>query len=447
MRRVLAVVSLLAAVGAPRFAAAQRPDELLAAEANELERAGQADQARGVREALLSRFPESALGPDALVLVGASFHAQAIYDRAAEAYERYVERYPVVAAGPCTDRQRASGMCLSAIEALGNAAYFRYALGQPDRATADVRMFERLYGATRRADAAEMALGIGSQLSRAGAYAAAARAHAEWLAHYGRVIDADLRLEAQAALGEALWKTRDRRGALRAFREAEREWNAVGDPAWEPARATLVIPCGGRGDDAVEATNARRFAARSALARARFYLAEEARESLMARSVPPYRGGTSARGLAAWVDEDLRRFREGVDAARRAATSMYEHVAELHVTEWEVASAARVAEMSHWLHAILTEPVVPAALRASPALSAQYLAALDAGSDEARQAEAFALEQCLAVSIPARSFDDWHRRCEAAREALDPVGFAPVAELHAAPDFRPLRPAPSRAFP
>jgi TolA-binding protein len=103
-------------------------------------------RAVAVRKQLVEMHPDDPLAQRAQHDLAGSYQQIAVYDQAAKHLERFASRFPGEEDSP---------------KALGNAYTFRVALGEYERALADMKEFVRLYGARRPREAADAFFQIG----------------------------------------------------------------------------------------------------------------------------------------------------------------------------------------------------------------------------------------------------------------------------------------------
>jgi tetratricopeptide (TPR) repeat protein len=376
-------------------------------------------QAIRVRERIVARSPDTDAGRRALYLVGASYHALAMYAKAADAYERFALRFPGDTPDRCTEAERRSRLCPDAPAALRYAATFRLGLGGRERALADVRDFVRLYEQRQPQQAAEVSFAVGSIHESAGDHRAARDHWSAWLRRWERRADPGRVLEARVALGRASRAHGDADAAARAFADAR--------AAWDAGVEERIV--GETEDD----RRVRRFLARGAAAEARFALAEEAFEAFLAIPWRPFRGGPFAR----WLERDFRRWHDEKRAALDAASAAFDAVAALRVPHWQIAAAARVGEMVRRFFTAFREAPVPPEVRRDPELLAIYQAELDRESEPWRLASIARFRECVDRAAEVRWFNEWSTQCEAQLQRLEPRRYPIAAEVRATASFVP----------
>src|SRR5690606_38814660 len=201
-----------------------RLDEVLYNAAINYEAARLLGRAIRVRTILIQNFPESELAKRAVYLVGANYHALAIYNQAAEWYERFARQFPGEDGSRCTDEQRNTNTCPIAHEALQNAVFFRLGLGQVEEALEDARLFERNYRQRMPRETSQVVFSLGSIYERANDWNRVFAHYRNWLRDYGRRGLPHEVIRANVQMGRAQWELERRDEARRHFEAAVREW-------------------------------------------------------------------------------------------------------------------------------------------------------------------------------------------------------------------------------
>jgi TolA-binding protein len=148
-------------------------------------------QAVAARTRLIELHPDDPLAQRAQHDLAGSYQQIAVYDHAAKHLERFASRFPGEEDSP---------------RALGNAYTFRVALGEYDRAVADLKEFVRLYGARRPRQAADAFFQIGEvyeKQNRPDLQMAHLEAYLRTWATRGST---DKQMLAHFKLGEHLWR-------------------------------------------------------------------------------------------------------------------------------------------------------------------------------------------------------------------------------------------------
>lgn len=377
-----------------------------------------------VRSVLVEQYPSSPLSRRAVFLVGANYHALAIYEQAADWYERYVED-----AGEC-DPDDAPQPCPDASEGLRLAARFRLGLGQTDRAIEDAEAFQDRFARDHPAMAANVAFDIG-RVFEDGPRAVAH--YRDFLRRHGRHATPAQRAAAHVAIARG-WIAQGRRDlATRELTAAVRLW----ERGAEEQLAGLDLPEAELGPQ--------RVLLRDAVAEARFELAEARRLEFEALRFPTLRGRATLSRVGRWAAEELAPWVREKQRLIQAAEAAYAEVVPLGVPRWGIAAASRLGDMYLSLVEQVRGSPIPDVIASDDALLDEYLHALDEAVEEPSQVAVTRYESCLSTATSVRWFDERSRRCERMLHRLDAARYPIASELRGAPDYRlevppPLRP-------
>ncbi len=397
-------------------------DAYLYAAALEYEAARLIGRTIRVRTALIEAHPESRYARRSVYLVGANYHALAMYEQAADWYERYAREHGR-ASEECSEDERARGECPDAAEGLQNAVSFRLGLGDRERALEDAHRLESLFARTEPERTVEVALAIGGLYTQEAQWREVVAHHTELLRRYSRSASPDQIARAEVAIGRALIESGDRRRAephLRAAVNAEAHATDAGD---EVARARLA-------DAASEAL---------------FELAEAERERFEAIPFPTLRGSVSLARVNRWAEEELRPWLDQKRAAFQVAEEAYGRVHPLGVPRWRIASAARIGDMVAGMVEEVRGSPIPAVIERDEELLQAYVDALDDATEPYLGIAQQRYTYCLATATATRFFDDRSRHCEQSLNRLDAARFPVASELRGSPSYSPRDPAPPTA--
>ncbi len=194
-------------------------DEVLYNAAINFEAARLLGRAIRVRTVLIEQFPECELAKRALFLIGANYHALAIYGQAADYYEQFARRFPGEDGSDCTDEDREARTCAVANEALQNAVFFRLGLGEEEKAIEDARLFERNYRRRLPRETSQVIFSLGSIYQRQQNWSKVFDHYRGFLRSYSRQALPHQVIQANVEIGNAHWATDDQDRA-RGFFEA-----------------------------------------------------------------------------------------------------------------------------------------------------------------------------------------------------------------------------------
>ena len=411
-----------------------RLDEVLYNAALNYEAARLLGRAIRVRTILIQNFPTSQLSRRAIYLVGANYHALAIYNQAAEWYERFAREFPGEDGSECTEQQRSSNTCPVAHEALQNAVFFRLGLGQQQEALDDARMFERNYNRRMPRETSQVIFSLGSIYERANDWNQVFRHYTSWLREYGRRALPHEVIRANVQLGRAKWELDDKNTARRYFETATREWQRN---AGERINALEGVSDEDRGLYLVRA--------KDATSEALFYLAETEYAAFRAVRFPRFSGGRNLERVQRWAENDFSRWLTEKREALVRAEGAYNAIAQLEIPEWQIAGAARVGEMYRRFMEEIREAPIPEEIENDDELYGIYVGALE---DAARPLQAQAMDKfefCLTTATRVRWFNEYSAQCERELNALDAARFPMAAELRGEASYVQRDPAPPGA--
>src|SRR5262249_22169723 len=117
-------------------------------------------------------------------LIGANFHALAMYDMAADYYEKFADKYPKELGEKCTEAETKAGTCVNAKEALQNAVFFRLGLGDEAKAVDDAKLFDKNYRGKYPRDTSQVNYSLGSIYERQGDWNKAINHYKNFLASF-----------------------------------------------------------------------------------------------------------------------------------------------------------------------------------------------------------------------------------------------------------------------
>jgi hypothetical protein len=350
-------------------------------------------------------------------------------------------------------------------------------LGQRELALKNANLFERNYGRRLNQDTASVLLSVGGIYLHQKQWSRAEEHYRSFLGRYGRTARPDEAIRARVALGFALWEQegRGREKAPAELRAAVAPADR-GRPDEETTRERLsryrkMLAPGGEGGDDAELTT-RLVQMVTAVAKARFYLAEASYQEFTDLRLHPFRPAAQLpRGARAfwtkrlgreesnlweqalrymepderrrqianvqfehWNETELRPWVEHKEAARARAEQLYLEVVREDVPEWEIAAAARVGEMYRTLMQGFYDAPIPPVIAEDEELRAIYEQRLDELAEPYRRSAVGAYEHCLQEATRNRWFNRWSGECETALNRLSPLEYPMSDELRASPD-------------
>ncbi|UJR80357.1 tetratricopeptide repeat protein [Sandaracinus amylolyticus] len=429
-----------------------RLDEVIYNLAIEYEAARLLGRAIQARTTLIERFPESPLAKRAVYLVGANYHALAIYSRAADYYEQFATRYPGEDGSECTEAERTAGTCAIAHAALENAVFFRLGLGEEERAIEDVRLYERNYRRSRARETSQVVFSLGSIYERQGNWGRVFDHYRSFLRQYGRQALPHEVIRANVQMGRAQWELEERGQAEGYFRTATQVWTRGAGEAINRAEGT---------DEERSLWLAR---ARDATSEALFYLAEYRFAEFRAIHFPRLPSTRTLASVTRWSTEDLAPWLQRKREALVTAEQAYNLIAELNVPQWQIAGAARIGEMYQRIVDDMRSAPIPEEIERDDELYGIYVDALEGAlngsgpgpdgrpftpDDIACQPESTEpqcvnapvrqamskFEFCLTLATRVRWFNEFSQQCEVQLNRLDAQRYPLAAELRGTASF------------
>lgn len=417
-----------------------------------------------VRQALINNFGTSELARRAIYLVGANYHALAIYSQAADWYERFAREYAGEDGSSCTDEQRTAGTCAIAYVALENAVFFRLGLGQEDQAIADAELYERNYRRTRARETSQVIFSLGSIYERRHDWLHVFTHYHDFLHDYGRSALPHEVIRANVQMGRAKYESDDEVHAEPFFRAAVSAWTHGAPEAIARAEGT---------DEERALWLAR---AKEATSEAYFYLAEYRFADFRAVHFPRFTSThATASAVTHWQQADFVPWLQHKTEALHTAETAYNLIAPLEIPQWQIASAARIGEMyrrivddvrsapvpeefanDDELYGIYTDILERILNGSSPGPDGRWdtaddIACTESSTEETcqhspiRQArERF--EFCLTLATRVRWFNEYSAQCETELNQLDAARYPLAAELRGTPSFIQDQTAPLAAI-
>ncbi len=336
---------------------------------------------------------ESELAQKAIYEIGGNYQAIAVYDRAADYFERYA------------DASKYKGEF--ADQALSDAVVLRLGLGQDDLAIKDADAFNRYYGARKPAQAAQIAFAVAAHYGEKKDWGNVEKK----LAGAMRLIDGkatvDVQAQAHALLGRAYAKSN--KGAV-----AAKEYGKV-VALWKDPKAAVAAIEGLAGEDA-ERQAAPARAARSRPWANRFSSSRSRRRRRSIRSRSP---STRAKGskeavlkhIGTKVKDWIGKKRPLIDEA----SVEYKKIVDLQPVpppRWVIAAGSRVGEMWGTFVKEFRAAPIPDSMKKDYEIRTAYYGALDEASEPQKQQAKGAYDLCLGYSVKYQYFDEYSRACE-----------------------------------
>jgi tetratricopeptide (TPR) repeat protein len=326
------------------------------------------------------------LAQKAIYEIGGNYQAIAVYDKAAEFYERYAK----------DTKFRGE----NADQALSDAVVLRLGLGQEDKALDNANLFQRNYGARKPAQSAQIGFAIAAHYGDKGAWDDARKS----LTSSMRLIDSsatlDVRLQAHALLGRALHNLKSKPAADREYRTVVGLWS-------DPKKATAAIEKDGGPRELGRALEA--------VGEALFYFAEQKKEKVDAYKFPEYKGPKDKEGINKHISTKVKDWYTKKRDMIAEVSKEYEKVVLLEPVpppRWVISAGSRVGEMWGTFVADFRSAPIPKEWEKDYEIRTAYYGALDEASEPFKRQARGAYEVCLGYSVKHQYFDKFSRSCE-----------------------------------
>ncbi len=397
-------------------------------------------KAMSVRKVLVStkyQLAATPLAKRALYDLGQNHQAIAVYDQAAAYFERFARESPKAAKAPT---------------ALSDAVVLRLGLGEGELALANAKLFERVYGANKPREAAQIAFAIGAWHANKGDWAAADKTLGGALPQIESHATADVRVQTYVLLGRVnarLGKTQKADAHYGKARAAGAELAAA-----KKALDTLDEP---------RPLRERRYGTLvSAVGEALHHFALLKRRQADALLFPKYTGAGTVADVNRFVETKVVPWLKKKKPAIEEATAAYMQIIELNDANppprWAIAAGAAVGDMwgslvDDFMHAPYPKPwdregyvpgVEPPLLWAE--LKAIYQTELRNVVEPYLSFAKNAYLECLEYGLVHQHFNDEVRTCERWLSKNFPAEFQILDELTTSPNRVSLlqRPNPLR---
>ncbi len=403
---------------------AERCDEIAYNAAKAFQAARLVAKAITVRRSLLAYDERlklnSPLAKKSTYEIGGNYQAIAVYDLAADWYERYTRMDP---------------RSQDADKALSDAVLLRLGLGQEEQAIDDARAFTRNYGATKPAQTAQIAFAVGAHYAEKGEWDKARAS----LTGSMNVIDKsppDIQVQAHATLGRVFVQGYRGTGDNLARAEFARVRGLWADPAAVETRIRAAYP----GED--DAQKDRRMAkALNAVGEAFFFAAEERRKAdVDSLRFPVYAGSGDRQSVLNHINTRVKDWYTKKKAAIEKVDPEYIKILDLKPVpppKWVIAAGSRSGLMWGDLVDDFRKAPIPEAWKRDADIRGVYYDALDRASEPFKVNNAKpALKKCLDLSVKYQYFDEFSRSCEVWLAKNYKAEYHVVDELRAAPTLQ-----------
>jgi tetratricopeptide (TPR) repeat protein len=335
---------------------------------------------------------KSQLAQKAMYEIGGNYQAIAVYDAAAEWFERYAK--DTAYKGESAD------------QAVSDAVVLRLGLGHEDEAITDAANFNRYYGARKPAQAAQIAFAVAAHYGEKKDWDSVIKRLGGGMGVIDKQATLDVRVQAHTLLARAYLNTK--RGT-----NAAAEYGKVAGAWKDPEKAVNEIK--GIKDEPEESKTRRVGRALEAVGEALFYFAEEKKNKVDAVKFPEYKGKGSKEEVLKHINVKVKDWIGKKRPLIESATAEYKKIVDLQPApppRWVIAAGSRVGQMWGGFVKEFRAAPIPDTIKKDYELRTAYYGALDDASEQQKQTARGAFETCLGYSVKYQYFDDFSRRCE-----------------------------------
>lgn len=323
--------------------------------------------------------------------IAGNYQAIAVYDKAADWFEKYA------------DDTKYKGEFAS--KALSDAVVLRLGIGQEEKAIADAKKYNQYYGAKEPQQTAQIVFAIAAHYGEKQEWTDATRQLSGGMSIIDKSATTDIRAQAHSLLGRAYVELK-RQGP------AEGEYKKVLGLWADPKKAEASI-MGLKEDDS---TKQRRLGrALESVGEAYFFFAETKKAKLEAIKFPVYKGAGVKEEVLKHISVKVKDWYEKKSKAIKDAAADYKKVVDLQPTpppRWVIAAGSRVGSMWGTFVKEFRAAPIPKEWKTDDELRNSYYNALDEASEPWKQQAKGAMEVCLGYSVKYQYFDQYSRTCE-----------------------------------
>jgi tetratricopeptide (TPR) repeat protein len=341
-----------------------------------------------------NKMEKGELARKAMYEIGGNYQAIAVYDQAADWFEKYAKEY---SKGDKAD------------QALSDAVILRLGLGDEQKAIEDEGLFRKNYGGSKPAQTAAISFAIGAHYAEKEQWEKAKTALNGAMGVISKAAP-DIQVQAHATLGRAYANIRGQQGA------AGQEYAKVRGLWTDPAGSVKKIQEAYPGED--EGARARRVGkALGAVGEAIFFAAEEHRKAdVESIKFPVYKGSGKKEDVINHVQTKVKAWLEKKRPAIEKVEAEYKKIVDLQPEpppKWVIAAGSRVGLMWGGFVDEFRAAPIPEAWKKDDELRNTYYSNLDQASEPIKVQRAKpALVTCLTYSVKYQYFDEFSRNCE-----------------------------------
>ncbi len=332
--------------------------------------------------------------------IGGNYQAIAVYDEAANWYERFAAENPKMEKAP---------------EALQDAVLLRLGLGQEDQAIKDAESFGKNYGGQKPAQAAQIAFAIGAHYIEKEDWENARKRLSGAMGQIDKNATFDIQIQAHAMLARVFMKINNPSSATPEYNKVRGFWK-------DPQAALKKLDAIGGGDDEKLRRTAKSL---TAVGEALFFFAELKRKEVDKIKFPEYKGSGQRDDVMKHINGKVMDWIKKKRPAIEGLADEYKQIVNLQPApppKWVIAAGSRVGQV--WGRFVLEfrgapipkewkgNGMVPGTDLSYAELRGEYFAKLDEASEPQKQMAKSAFKTCLDYSIKFQYFDEFSRACE-----------------------------------
>lgn len=331
---------------------------------------------------------DTALAHKAIYEIGGNYQAIAMYDKAAEYYERYAE----------TVGYRGD----ESVQALSDAVVLRLGLGDDEKALSNAKTFRTKFGTKKAKEAAQIAFAIAAYHGDNGDWEEARKAlYGQALTLIDSAASLDVRMQAHALMGRSNEKTNRHGPAKQEYAKVISLWS-------DPTKAAAAIRASGGADREVGR-------ALEAVGEGLFFMAEEAKAKVDEYKFPEYKGQKDKEGISKHIGTKVKDWYTKKKDMITAASLEYKKVIDLQPVpppRWVIASGSQVGAMWGKFVSDFRSAPIPKEWEKDYEIRTAYYGALDDASEPFKQQAKGAFVICMAYTAQHQYFDQYSRNCE-----------------------------------
>ena len=335
---------------------------------------------------------KSDLAMKATYEIGGNYQAIAVYDRAADFFERYAKATQFK--GEFADK------------ALSDAVVLRLGIGMEDQAINDANDYNKYLGRRKPAQTAAIAFAIAAHYGEKKDWTQVQKRLGGAMPLIDKNATLDVRAQAHALLGRSYAKSNKGPVAAKEYAVVTTLWKDPGKAANEIQNMA--------GED-TSAKTRRLGRALEAVGEAIFFFAEQKRAAVDKVKFPEYKGQGSKEAVLKHIQTKVKDWIVKKRPLIETATAEYKKIVDLQPVpppRWVIAAGSRVGDMWGTFVKEFRAAPIPDSMKKDYEIRTAYYGALDDASEPQKQQAKSAFEVCLSYSVKYQYFDEFSRRCE-----------------------------------